>query len=187
MKRLSMLFLMLLPAFSAFAADERPLPADSIYQVKSLWVNSAGKRQPLATMFRGHPVVISMVYLGCQYSCPLTISHMQQIAGALPDTLKSSVTFVLVSFDPAHDTPKAMRAYEKKRHIKPPQWNFITTPSDSDIRELAALLDFKYKQTGDGEFDHSMTLIALDSDGVIKGHVDGVDSRPEELIPLLGK
>lgn len=157
---------------------------DSLYQVKSRWINTAGESFNLSR-YKGAPVVISMVYLSCAYSCPLTISHMQTIESSLPKSLQGKVKFVLVSFDPVRDTPEKMRDYAKKRALDPAHWEFITSNSESDIRELSALLDFKYKKDAAGEFEHSFSIIALDSDGVVKGRLDGVDIKPADLIPSL--
>lgn len=66
---------LLLQVSVCFAETGRAdLPNDSIYQVKSVWVDQFGKKVELSSL-AGKPVVMSMVYLTCTFSCPTTVVH----------------------------------------------------------------------------------------------------------------
>lgn len=181
---LKLFFFLLLQASICLAAtDAGTVPADSIYQVKSSWVDQTGKKIELASL-SGKPVVISMIYLSCTFSCPTTVQHMKELQKLLPESLKHEVQFVLVSFDGEHDTPAVMRKYAEKHQLAFPQWRFITSKNEADVRELASLIDFKYKKIGDGDFEHSFGIIALDASGRVLGSTIGATMKEQDLVRL---
>ncbi|HJV25162.1 MAG TPA: SCO family protein [Aromatoleum sp.] len=167
----------------AFAAD---LPNDSIYQVKSKWVDQSGKTVELSSL-AGKPVAISMIYLSCKFSCPTTVSHMKALQRMLPEHLKNDIQFVLVSFDPTHDTPAAMKKFAGKHSLEFPQWRFITARNESDLRELSSLIEFKYRKIANGDFEHSFGIAALDAEGRMIGSTIGSSMEEKDLVPLFEK
>lgn len=185
------LFLVLLQASISLAGtvpapDPAALPTDSIYQVKSHWVDQFGKEVSLSSL-AGKPVAISMIYLSCHFSCPTTVAHMKELKRMLPDSLKNEVQFVLVSFDGKNDTPPAMKRYAQKHQLAYPEWRFLTSKNESDVRELAALIDFKYKKIRKGEFEHSFGIVALDAYGRVIGSTIGATMEEKDLVPLFEK
>lgn len=157
---------------------------DSIYQLQSKWTNQDGKLVSL-NEFKGTPVVISMVYLSCHYSCPLTVNYMKEIEKKLISEKKEQAKFVLVSFDPTNDKPAQMKKFAKIHGLDLTRWSFITSSKESELRELAGVLDFKYKKKGNGDYDHSLALIALDSDGVVRSRIEGAGMKTAELITAI--
>lgn len=187
MKMLKIFFFLLLQtSFCLAGTDAGSLPADSIYQVKSSWVDQSGKKIELASL-AGKPVAISMVYLSCKFSCPTTVLHMKELQKLLPASLRHEVQFVLVSFDGEHDTPAVMKKYAAKHQLAFPEWRFITTRNEADVRELASLIDFKYKKIGDGDFEHSFGIVVLDASGRVLGSTIGATMREQDLVPLFKK
>ncbi len=179
------LFIFLLLQASICFAQTGPseLPNDSIYQVKSKWDDQFGKKIELASLV-GKPVVISMIYLSCKFSCPTTVMHMKDLQKMLPEHLKNEMQFVLVSFDGKHDTPAVMRKYAEKHALAFPKWRFLTSKNQQDVRELSSLIDFKYKQIGKGDFEHSFGIVALDERGRVLGSTIGAAMTEKDLIPL---
>lgn len=177
-----LVLLILVFSFSAFAKSS--LPDDSIYQVKSKWIDQEGKDFSLKEL-QGKPVAISMIYMTCDFVCPATVAHMKELENLMGKN--SDLQFVLVSFDPEKDTPENMRKYAKKNKLKSPKWRFITSKNESDIRELSSLIDFKYKKLEDGEFDHSFGIVALDHEGRILGSSIGTKMKPADLVGFFKK
>lgn len=167
-------------------AKGRPLPSDSLYNLDAQWLNQNGKSVALSD-FRGAPVIISMVYLKCTYSCPLTVVQMKEVEKALTPEMKKKTQFLLATFDSINDTPAALLQYAHKNHLDNPLWTFLTTKNETSVRELSALLDFKYKKLDSGEFEHSYALIALDTDGKIIGRTEGSDMNPKSIADLINK
>src|SRR5205823_13101013 len=92
------------------AAPAVALPGKSIYQIDSTWTTDAGEPFKLTTL-RGRPQIVAMFFTSCQNACPITVSDMKRIEAALPERLRASVGFTLVSFDPERDTTAALHAY----------------------------------------------------------------------------
>jgi protein SCO1/2 len=184
---LKVLMVLLLQVSICFAGTgPGDLPKDSIYQVKSKWIDQFGKKVELSSL-AGKPVVVSMIYLSCTFSCPMTVAHMKELEKMLPDHLKDEMQFVLVSFDGKNDTPAAMKKFAAKQSLTFPKWRFLTSKNDQDVRELASLIDFKYKKIGNGDFEHSFGLVALDAQGRVLGSTIGATMAEKDLIPLFGK
>ncbi len=160
------------------------LPGDSIYNLNSEWTDQSGRKLHLSDL-RGKPVVVSMVYMKCQYSCPMTVARMKEVEKALSEANKSKVQFLLVTFDIKHDTPDVMSKYAQKNHLDPKQWMFLTAKNETTVREFSTLIDFKYKGLPSGEFEHSYAIVALDADGRILGRTEGAEMNPKTIAELL--
>lgn len=189
--KISLMILNVLFSISVFAAPpagSADVPAalkeDSLYQLDNTWVNQDGKTVTLKD-FRGHPVIISMVYLTCKYLCPTIISEIQGIENKLSEKTKANTRIVLVSFDPDRDTVQVMKAYMAKRKLDPNRWSFLTNSKDSKNRELAVLLNFKYQKTEDGEFSHSFLITILDKEGVVAKRQEGANKPPQVLVDAI--
>lgn len=142
------------------------LPGASIYNLDTTWTNQDGKKMKLGDL-RGHPVLITMVYLTCGYACPTMITEMKDIEAKFTNEQKQDLRVLMISFDPKRDTPKAMRQYMEKRKLDQSRWSFMTSNDEGKIRELAAVLNFKYQKTDDGEYTHSSVIAVLDRQGVL--------------------
>jgi protein SCO1/2 len=157
------------------------LPGDSIYQLNSEWKNQDDRELNISD-FAGKKVVLSMTYTSCQHTCPTIVSNMQAMEKALDKTQRDQVAFVLVSLQPAIDTPAVMKEYEKKRELK--GWSLLSG-SDADVRSLAMALNIRYKPTGDGEVSHSNLINIIGPEGALQFSVSGVSDEQEEAINYL--
>ena len=118
--------------------------ARSIYQLESVWTTAA--EQPLRLgQLQGKVQVLAMVYTTCESACPIIVSLMQHMEAALPPELRPDVGFVLVTFDPARDTPAVLSAYSARMGLDPMSWLLLTGHPD-DVLELATLLGIKRDQ-----------------------------------------
>jgi protein SCO1/2 len=115
-------------------------------------------------VFRGHPVVVSMFYGSCPVACPLLVTRIREIEAALPEQARADLRVLLVSFDPEHDTPAALRAIAGRRGLDLGRWKLATGPDD-DVRQLAGALGITYHRLPEGGFTHSSVLTVLDRDG----------------------
>ncbi|AHZ85102.1 SCO family protein [Bdellovibrio bacteriovorus] len=165
------------------AEKSKPLHDESIYNLNSSLLDEDGKVFQLEK-YRGKPVVISMAYTSCVYTCPLILAQMQQLEKALAEQGKKDVRFVLVSFDPAKDTPKVLKDYAKKKKLST-QWNLLTSKSDKEPREIASVLGIKYSKVEGGDYDHSFIITVLDAEGVPRGRQVGAAGNPKDLIKFI--
>jgi cytochrome c peroxidase/protein SCO1/2 len=127
-------------------------PAPGTYQLHAIMPAPAGtvldlqgRRQPLARFTRDKITVLSFIYTSCADArgCPLAYQVLHTVHDRLRETpaLRDQVRLVTLSFDPVHDTPKAMRRYAQGALDGVPggvEWAFLTTGSP---RELTPMLD----------------------------------------------
>jgi protein SCO1/2 len=183
MKHLGTIFLLVvalaLSDAAAAVVDEAlpggALPGDSVYQLDIPLINQDARASKLAEL-RGTPVLIAMFYTSCKYVCPLIVDSMRSIDKSLADGERARLRVVLVSFDPEHDTPQALKSVADERHLELPRWSLDRTDADS-VRKLAAVLGIQYRAIEKGDFNHSTVISLLDKDGRIVAH----SSRTGEL------
>lgn len=171
-----------LPASPLQAAD---FPTQSLYHSEGEWLDQTGKSFHLSAL-AGKPVVIAMVYLSCQHTCPLTLAKMRAVESAAK-AKNLDLEYVMVSFDPKRDTAEKLKAYATKNELVAPSWRLMTSAKESTLREMAGLLDYKYKKLPDGEFEHSLALLLLSPKGEVLSRIEGAGMKPDELLdPLAG-
>jgi protein SCO1/2 len=79
-----------------------PLPAFKLV--------SDGKPFELSAL-KGDVVVVYVGYTHCPDICPFTMGHLAEARALLPSSLKDQVKVVMISADPARDTPELMTKY----------------------------------------------------------------------------
>lgn len=149
---------------SLWAEEKSPFPTDSIFQLDSDWVRHDGVKVKLSDLSKS-PTIVSMVFLGCQYSCPITVQDMKEMDQKLLKKTKKSYRMILISIDPDRDTPEAMRKFMTERKLDTNRWTIISSTPDN-IRELAAALGYSYKRDRAMEFAHSMLTWIFNKQGV---------------------
>jgi protein SCO1/2 len=155
------------------------LPGDSVYQLDIPLTSQDSHASKLADL-RGSPVLIAMFYTSCKYVCPLIVDSMLRVDKGLTPDERSHLRVVLVSFDPDHDTPQALKTVAVERHLDLPRWTLDRTDAES-VRKLAAVLGVQYRAIENGDFNHSTVISLLDKDGRIAAR----SSRTGELDPEL--
>ena len=173
---------LLLTATHLFAEG---ISGDSIYNLESEWKNQDNITMRMADL-QGKPQVLAMAYTSCPHVCPLIINDMQQIDQELSSETSPNVGLVIVSIDPARDTPEQLKSYAKKRGLDPNRWTLLTGDEDS-ILELAAVLGFKYKEVAGGDFSHSNLINIIDQEGVLVHQQVGLKQDPKESAAQLKK
>jgi protein SCO1/2 len=143
----------------------------SIYPLKVTILDQLGKKSGL-DVYRGKVVMIALFYASCPHACPTLISHLRAIDAALAPDVRKDTRVLLVSFDPANDTPDALNRLAEVHKVDLSRWKFATAVDDQ-VREIAAVLGIKYRQT-DGSFNHSSVITLLDRDGRIDLRSDGL-------------
>jgi protein SCO1/2 len=166
---------------SASAAEDvvaAPRSDLSIYAL-SMTLTDQDDRKVGLDVFRGKPVFIGMFYGSCPSACPLLISTIRRAMSELDTSSGSEVRVLLVSFDPEHDTPRALRAIFAQRGLDA-RWKLAAAPDDQ-VRDLAALLGIQYRKLPDGSYNHTSSVVLLDRTGAIDMRIDDT-SQPIELL-----
>ena len=151
----------------------------SLYQAPLAWRNDRGESVTL-DRFQGTPVVLTMVFTSCQATCPLTMGKLVEIQKKF-DREKIAAEFVIVSFDPARDTPERLAAYRKSTNHQNPNWTFLVG-SEEDTRMLAMLLGIKYSRNPEtGDIMHDNKIVLLNGSGEISKELLGLDASIEDF------
>ncbi len=162
----------------ASAAQPAPaLPGDSIYQLPLPLTDSQGQTRDWRTL-RGKPRLVSMFYTSCQYICPLIIESGKAVERQLTPAQQKRLGVLLVSMDPARDTPAALKKVVDQRKLDLGRWTLATPPADN-VRSVAAVLGIRYRQLADGEFNHSSMLVLVDANGRILARTEKIGTQPD--------
>ena len=172
-----MLLLPLLPLSALAAGKPAPLPRDSVYQLPVQLVDQDGKRFAWASR-RGKVQLVSMFYTSCQYICPLIVDSGKAVERQLAPAERERLGILLISMDPARDTPAALMSIVDKRKLDRARWT-LASPAPADVREIAGVLGIRYRALADGEFNHTSALVLLDGEGRILARSEQMGSKPD--------
>ncbi len=171
---LASLLLAVAGSLAAAPAKAPPLPADSVYQLPLRLTDQHGKGWDWGRK-RGQPQLVSMFYSSCQYICPLIVESGKAVERALTPAQRARLGVMLISMDPARDTPETLAKMVKQRHVDDRRWSLASPRADA-VRSVAGVLDVRYRQLSDGEFNHTSVLILLDADGRILARTEKIGS-----------
>lgn len=163
--------------FSLMAFAETPLPADSVYQINHTFTSQNAQNFKLEAR-RGKPQLVAMFYTSCRYICPLIIDSAKAVEHSLSPTEQKNLSILLISMDPARDTPEALMFIAKKRKLDASRWTLARTDANG-VRTVAALLGVRYRALSDGEFNHTSALILLDAEGRVLARTETLGSKPD--------
>ena len=133
-----------------------------------------GKAARLSKYLHDRITLLGFIYTTCTDpdGCPLAYRVFDALKEAIAETprLRGKVSFVTLSFDPARDTPQAMRSYAGSRVVESDsglRWYFLTTRS---ARELLPLVEgFGQHVTRSGrELSHVLKVFLVDRRGDIR-------------------
>ena len=105
-------------------ARDAPLPSDSVYQLQAQLVDQGGRRVAWGAQ-RGKPRLVAMFYTSCKYICPLIVESGKAVERQLTPAQQARIGIVLVSMDPARDTPKALQAVVDQRRLDTRRWTLL--------------------------------------------------------------
>ena len=160
-------------AARAEAAAE--LPDDSVYQLPASLTDSAGRPVRWQDL-HGKPRVVTMFYTSCRYVCPLAVDSLRAIERGLSESERQQIGFVLISMDPARDTPEALAGVMTERRLEATRWSLLV-PRAEDVRGLAGILGIRYRALSNGELNHTTTLVLLDAAGRTLARTDRLRSK----------
>jgi cytochrome oxidase Cu insertion factor (SCO1/SenC/PrrC family) len=142
-------------------------------------VNQDGKAVTEAD-FKGKLLLIYFGYTYCPDACPTALGVMAAALGKL-DVAGERVTPILVSIDPARDTPEALKDYVAAFH---PRLVGLTGTEEQVAKAAKEYRAFYQKQpgsTGDGYLmDHSTLIYLMDAEGRFLTYF-GPQATPDEV------
>ena len=169
-------------AATAVQADPS-LSGASLYQLDSEWTTDQGARVRLKSL-AGSSEVLAMVFTRCPSVCPTLVHDLKMLDASLPKRDRAATKYVLVTIDPAHDTPQELHAYRSRMGLDPERWTLLRG-DDADTQELAAVLGFAYGKSASGSIAHSSLVTVLDKGGVIVHQQTGIGADPARTIAAI--
>jgi protein SCO1/2 len=166
-----------------------PQPGDSVPDFKL--VNQNGKSISLA-QFRGETVLLTLIYTRCPFPdfCPRVSHEFSSInSQILADPARYGKTHLLsISFDPAYDTPKVLRAYGlacvgsagSKDATRFAHWEFAAIPK-AELPDFAKYFALTYQEEN-GLITHSLSTAVISPDGKIFKWYHGSDWQASDLL-----
>ena len=130
----------------------------------------------------GKPVTVnelkdkwSLLFFGytfCPDICPTTLAQLRQIKSELPKDAVDKLQVILVSVDPARDTPQQLKQY---LGYFDPDFKGLTGASVEDVQKLANAVSIPFipADTSKANYtvDHSGNLAVIGPDGTQRGFI----------------
>jgi protein SCO1 len=160
--------------------DGAALPGSKVAPGFSL-TDQYGRNVSLASL-RGGPVVLAFLYSHCGGPCVLIA---QQIRGALDELGEEPVAVVIVSADPAGDTPTSVRRFLAEVSLSG-RADYLTGDA-SRLSEVWKAYGVRPASAGAGTFAKYATVRLLDSRGRERVLYGAEQLTPEALVHDVGK
>jgi protein SCO1 len=163
-----------------------PTPGDQVPDFH--FINQNGNRISLH-QYRGQTLLLTLIYTRCPFPdfCPRVSHEFSSIDRQVrADPARYGKTHLLsISFDPAHDTPKVLRAYGfscagSKDPALFTHWEFSAIPP-AELPEFANYFALTYKEEG-GLITHSLSTAVISPDGKIFKWYHGADWQASDLL-----
>lgn len=87
-------------------------------------INQNGETVRFPDNFQGDPLVVGFIYTNCPDICSFITANVKKIHDEMDDPGKTQ--FVLITFDPARDTPEVLRDYAQAFDMNTSPFHFLT-------------------------------------------------------------
>lgn len=167
------LALALLGAGTALAASLWALPGD--------FIDEQGRARKLAEFAQPEApaTIVAMEYTECRFVCSIAWRRLTDLQ-AEADRRGVPVRFVILSLDPARDTPALWREYRQMRGLKRDNWVFLTgnrAATDAAVQRLGVRW-WLYN----GAIMHDFRIVRLDGQGRVAKVLDNYDDPVGQLL-----
>lgn len=168
---------------SAEGEPSSALLEGSIYDLGVALRDQDGRTVSL-DVFKGHPVLVTMFYSSCTNACPLLMSDLKRVDQQLPPTVRERTRVLMISFDPARDTPDTLARQARERGLDVTRWKLASAAEDT-AREISAALGIRYRKLDNGVYFHTSAIVLLDEQGRPRARLDGLGKDPTSLVMAL--
>lgn len=171
------------PAEAAPAPAVEPVPGASMYQLDVPLTNHDGQSTTWAEL-QGEPVLTAFISTSCSTDCAMILKEVETIVDAVDgDDSPAKMKVLLISMDPARDTPEALKAYADLHSL---DGRYVLARADeAHVRQIGAVLGTRFSQHPSGEFDHSPVIALLDAQGQLTGRMEGFGQQRGEIVERL--
>ena len=143
----------------------------SIFLLDSKWQNQDAEELQLKDL-KGKNLVMVMIFTSCRTACPNLVSDMKKVHDKIEKNKLKDTSLVLISIDPANDTPEVLKKFAAERNMDSQPWIFLRSDEES-TREFANVLAVKYKKISPIEFSHSNIISVFNRNGELVSQEEG--------------
>ena len=165
------------------AVRQHPIEVPSV-----AFETQSGARSDFANL-RGKWLLVDFIYARCPTYCVALGSEFAQLQDQLAGPLgKGAVELVSISFDPAHDTPRALAAYLQRAHSRGAGWVAARPVDSGGLDALKQVLGITVIPDGLGGYTHNAAIHVVDPQGRLIEIVDPgqVDLAARTVLQKLG-
>lgn len=128
--------------------------------------------QPFDTRsLQGRWHILFFGFTACPDICPTTLSDMRRLFGQLPSDTHERLQLVLITADPARDTPQQLKTYLDYYRAG---FSGLTGEMEQ-LQQLSRALGLPFvpanETQGDYSVSHSGNLALVGPDGTLRGHI----------------
>lgn len=143
----------------------------SIFLLDSKWQNQDAEELHLKDL-KGKNLVMVMIFTSCRTACPILVADMKKVHAKIEKNKLKDTSLVLISIDPANDTPEVLKKFAAERNMDQAPWIFLRSDEES-TREFANVLAVKYKKISPIEFSHSNIISVFNRNGELVSQEEG--------------
>jgi len=159
-------------------AAASPAHASGIYDWPFALHDVAGRPVRLAD-WRGKAAIVAMDHTGSAIICSDTSRRLRAVQAAA-ERLGRSFDFIVISLDPAKDSPEGWKSYLKTVGLPDAKWHFLH-PSPADAEEIARRLGVRH-WIQDGYLLHDVMIVRIDARGRVVRKLEGFDRDTERFL-----
>lgn len=151
-----------------------------LWDLQDEFVDENGTRARLVH-WGGPQTVVAMEYSECKFVCSTNWRRLLDIQ-AVADQHQLPLRFLIISLDPAHDTPQEWRSYREVRGMQRSNWSFVTGSRQATDR-VVAQLGVKWWMFNESIM-HDFKLLRLDPEGRLLSVMDNYDDPADRFLGL---
>jgi protein SCO1 len=132
--------------------------------------------------YRGRVLLVDFIYTDCATICGVVGNDFSRVLDLLQRTGGDAVKVDLlsISFDPAHDSPSALKAYGARFGAAPPRWRIAIPASAAGLHTLLRTFGVVVIPEAFGGFVHDDAVYVVDRNGRLVRILD--PAKPENLV-----
>ncbi len=157
----------------------------TIHDITSEWTTQDNKKVKLSD-FKNKAIVAAMIFTNCQAACPRITADLQRIEKEIPKDKLNDVSFLLITMDAKRDTPEQLKKFADDHQLDLNRWTLLTS-NESDILEFANVLNVRFTETENGNYDHSNIIHIINDKGNIVYQQVGLAQEPEKSLEKINE
>jgi protein SCO1/2 len=155
-----------------FEVERHPPPVPS-----ALLQTQSGEYIDLAGL-RGKWLLVDFVYTRCMTYCLALGGEFAQLQDLLAAPLaRGDVVLLSISFDPAHDTPAELAAYQRRFRSRGGGWLAARPVNDGELQRLLRVFGVTVVPDALGGYVHNAAIQIVDPDGRLVQVLDMGDAH----------